>query len=158
MRLLAIGFPLPNVNIDNYTALTAPSYFDSDALFIDPASITRVVRELLEGEQGFDAFDGRPIVNAPTTAAAVSAADQLRRRAEEAQRLLERGGVVVVMARPNATQAGLVGFEGCDRYSWLPAPAGAAWGTPLLRPAEGKTVRIADELHPLARLLREQRA
>ncbi|MCC7362863.1 MAG: hypothetical protein IT303_00705 [Dehalococcoidia bacterium] len=158
MRLLAIGYPLPNVNIDNYNVLTAPSYFDYDALFIDPASVTRVVRELLENEHEFEAFDGRPVINGPTSAAAISAADQVRRRGEEAQRLLERGGVIVVMARPNAVQAGLVGFEGCDRYSWLPAPAGAAWGVPLLRQAEGKTVRIADELHPFARVLREQRA
>ena len=60
MRLLAIGYPLPNVNIDNYNALTAPSYFDYDAMFIDPASITKVVRTLIESEDQFDAFDGRP--------------------------------------------------------------------------------------------------
>lgn len=158
MRLLAIGYALPNPEIDNYNVLTAPSYFDYDALFLDPASITATVGQLLEGGTEFEAFDGRPVINAGSTAAAVSAADQVRRRLAEAERLLERGGVVVVVGRPNATQPGLVGFEGCDRYSWLPAPAGAAWSNPLLRAAEGKTVRISDELHPLARFLREQRA
>jgi hypothetical protein len=145
------------VNIDNYPVLTAPSYFDYDAVIIDPASITRSARELLDGEREFEAQDGRPVVNAPTTASAVSAADQVRRRAEETQRLLESGGVVICFGRPNATQAGLFGFEGCDRYSWLPAPAGMTWGPPNLRPAEGKSLRIVADAHPLATFLREQR-
>lgn len=157
MRVLAIGYPLPNANIDNYTVLTAPSYFDYEAVIIDPASITRTVQELLEGAREFEAQDGRPVVNAPTTASAVSAADQVRRRTEETQRLLEAGGVVICMARPNATQSGLLGFEGCDRYSWLPAPAGMTWGPPFLRPAEGKSLRVVADAHPLAHFLREQR-
>jgi hypothetical protein len=157
MRLLVIGFPLPNVEIDNYTALTAPSYSDYDAVCVDPASITRSVRELVEDGREFEAFDGRPVLNAPTSASAVSGADQLRRRAEETRRLLDAGGTVIVVGRPDATQDGLQGFEGCDRYSWLPAPAGLSWGPPYLRAAEGKTVRIVAEDHPMASLLREAR-
>ncbi len=157
MRILSIGFPLPNVVIDNYSALTAASYNDYDVLVIDPASITRDVHDLLNGERQFDAQDGRPVLNAPTTATAVSATDQLRRRADETARLLEAGGLVVVLARPDATIGGLLGFEGCDRYHWLPAPAGLAWGPPFLKAAEGKTVRIAAEQHPFADVLREHR-
>ena len=59
MRILAIGYPLPNVAIDNYNALTAPSYNDYDALIVDPASITRVAKELASGEAQYDAFDDR---------------------------------------------------------------------------------------------------
>jgi hypothetical protein len=154
MRVLVIGFPLPNKDIDNYSPLTAPSYFDYDGLFIDPASVTGSAAALLGAEREFEAFDGRPVLNAPTTATTVSAADQLRRRFEETQRLLESGGTVVVMGRPNAIQTGISGFEGCDRYSWLPAPAGLAWGPPFLMPAEGRTIRVAAEDHPLAGLLR----
>ena len=40
MRVLAIGYPLPDMAIDNYNPLTAPAYSDYDALIIDPASIT----------------------------------------------------------------------------------------------------------------------
>lgn len=36
MRILSIGYPLPNMAIDNYNPLTAPSYCDYDALIIDP--------------------------------------------------------------------------------------------------------------------------
>jgi hypothetical protein len=157
MRILSIGFPLPNVAIDNYSALTAASYNDYDVLVIDPASISRDVHDLLSGERQFEAQDGRPVLNAPTTATAVSAADQLRRRLDETARLLEAGGLVVVLGRPDATIGGLLGFEGCDRYHWLPAPAGLAWGPPFLRAAEGKTVRIAAEQHPFAEVLREHR-
>ncbi|MEX2080038.1 MAG: hypothetical protein WEC33_00335, partial [Dehalococcoidia bacterium] len=107
MRILSIGVSLPNVDVDNYNALTAPSYFDYDAVYIDPASVTGVPRQLMEGEKSFEAFDGRPVVNGATSAAALSAADQLKRRAEETQRLLESGGVVMVAGRPNATQPGV---------------------------------------------------
>jgi len=158
MRILAIGYPLPNPEVDNYNVLTAPAYFDYDAVFVDPASITQVVMQLLEGSQAFEAYDGRPVVNAPTTASAVSAAEQVRRRAEETQRLLESGGTVVLVARPNATVAGLLGFEGCDRYSWLPAPAGVSWGPPLLRTAEGKTLCVVDDQHPMSPALRKFRS
>jgi hypothetical protein len=157
MRILVIGFPLPNKDMENYSVLTGPSYFDYDGLFIDPASITGSVRSLLEGEREFEAFDGRPVLNAPGTASNASAADQVRRRLDETQRLLEAGGTVMVMARPNLTQQGLLGFEGCDRYSWLPAPAGLSWGPPALVTAEGRTVRIVDETHPVAGFLRRFR-
>lgn len=157
MRLLVIGYALPHPSIDNYQPLTAPSFFDYDAVVIDGAAFTSVAQRLVVDGESFDAHDGRPVVNAPTSASAVSAAELLRRRAEETQRLLEAGGTVVVMARPNAVQAGVAGFEGCDRYSWLPAPAGVAWGPPLLRAAEGKTVRIVAEDHPFTPLLRDYR-
>jgi hypothetical protein len=157
MRVLVIGYPLPDGAIDNYSVLTAPSYSDYDALFIDPASITRDAKRLIDEGVEFEAHDGRPVVNAPTTASAVSAADQIRRRAEETRRLLESGGSVIVMAKPNAVQAGVVGFEGCDRYAWLPAPSGLSWATPYLRAAEGKTTRVVAEDHPLSSLLREFR-
>ncbi|MGI8927812.1 MAG: hypothetical protein ACR2HN_14395, partial [Tepidiformaceae bacterium] len=101
MRLLAIGYALPDVAIDNYNVFTAPSYSDYEAVFVDPASITGVVGQLLDGDKAFEAFDGRPVLNSASTAAGVDASDQLRRRGDEKQRLLEAGGVVVVPVRPN---------------------------------------------------------
>lgn len=157
MRVLSLGVTLPNVSVENYNFLTAPSFFDYDALVVDPEHITRVAREFVEEGTALNAQDGRPIVNGATTAAGISAADQLRRRQEETQRVLERGGTVVVIGRPNAAYHGVVGFEGCDRYWWLPAPDGASWAPPLLRQAEGKTVRIRDDGHPLASVLRDFR-
>lgn len=157
MRILSIGYPLPNVAVDNYNPLTAPSYNDYDVLYIDPASIDKTVREVLNGEKEYNAQDGRPVVNAPTTGATVSLADQLKRRIDETRRLLEDGGLVVVVGRPDALQPGVLGFEGCDRYHWLPAPGGLSWGPPFIRPAEGKTVRIVSEEHPFSAVFREFR-
>ncbi len=157
MRVLSISFPLPNVAVDNYNPVTAPNYNDYDALIIDPAGIDRVVRELVEEGKEYEAFDGRPVLNIPGSATAAGLADQLRRRQEETRRLLEAGGLVVVLGRPDAFQGGVVGFEGCDRYHWLPAPAGMSWSAPWLRAGEGKTVRIADEYHPMSAVLREFR-
>jgi len=154
MRVLAVGYALPDPAIDNYNVLTAPSYFDYDAVIVDPASITRTAQQTVDGGVTLEAYDGRPVINGPTSPAAVGASDQIRRRADETRRLLEAGGTVIVFAHPNAVQAGLLGFEGCDRYSWLPAPGGLLWGTPYLRAAEGKTVRVVAEDHPLAKLLR----
>lgn len=158
MRLLSIGFPLPNQDVDNYNVFTAPSFFDYDALFVDPAGITSLARQLVEGTGGeLHAFDDRPIVNGATTASAVSAADQLRRRLGETERLLEQGGAVIVIARPNATETGILGFEGCDRYYWLPAPEGLSWSAPVLQAAEGRNLNIIDDRHPLETLIREYR-
>ncbi len=158
MRVLAIGYALPDAAIDNYSVFSAPSYSDYDALVIDPSSITHAVQQLIAGTTEYTAFDDRPVLNAPSSASAVSGADQIRRRADETRSLLEAGGTVVVMARPNAVQGGLQGFEGCDRYSWLPAPSGLSWGMPFIRPAEGKTVRVLAEDHPAATLLRNFRS
>ncbi len=157
MRVLTVGIALPNVDVDNYNALTAPSYFDYDVVYVDPATITTVARQMIEGEKPFESFDGRPIINGATSASGLSAADQFKRRAEETQRLLEAGGVVVVAGRPNATQPGIIGFEGLDRYSWLPAPGGIAWGPPFIRQAEGRTVRVTMDEHPLGDIIREYR-
>ncbi len=157
MRVLAIGYALPDAAIDNYSVFSAPSYSDYDAVVIDPSSITHAVQQLIAGTSEYTAFDDRPVLNAPSSASAVSGADQIRRRADETRRLLEAGGTVVVMTRPNAVQGGLQGFEGCDRYSWLPAPGGLSWGMPFIRPAEGKTVRVLAEDHPSATLLRNFR-
>ena len=157
MQILTIGYSLPNQAVDNHTILNAPSITDYDAAFIDPEAVTQAVQQLLEGERPFNAQDGRPVVNGATTATEVSAADQLLRRKEEAERFLSQGGTLFLVGRPNAVLPGVVGFEGFDRYSWLPAPKGGGWNPPHMRAAEGKTVRIVDDKHPLSEVLREFR-
>ena len=157
MRILTIGYSLPNQIVDNHTILNAPSFTDYDAVFIDPEAITAAVQQLLDGERPFNAQDGRPVVNGATTATQLSAADQLTRRAEEARRFLEQGGTFFVTGRPNAVLPGVVGFEGFDRYSWLPAPRGGSWNPPHIRAGEGKTIRIGNDRHALSPVLREHR-
>ena len=157
MKVITIGYSLPNTVVDNHNVLNAPSYTDYEALFVNPLSITSTISELLEGTKDFSAQDGRPVINGSTTASAVSAADQIHRRSDETRRVLDQGGIVAVMANPNATQSGLINFEGCDRYSWLPAPQGIQWGGTFLKAAEGKNIRIVDEYHPFASVIRKYR-
>ena len=157
MKVLVIGFPTPNPDVENYQALTAPSYYDYDALVVDPESLTRVTGELLAGEREFSTQDGRNVVNAASSASSVSAGEMLSRRTEETVRLLEAGGTVIVLGRPNAPITGIVGYEGADRYSWLPAPSGLSWAAPYMVAAEGKNVRIQDDSHPISHVLREFR-
>ena len=35
-RILSLGFPLPGTHVDNYTFLSAPAFFDYDAIVVDP--------------------------------------------------------------------------------------------------------------------------
>ncbi|MEZ4482119.1 MAG: hypothetical protein R3B97_13390 [Dehalococcoidia bacterium] len=35
MRLLVVGFPMPEPRIDNYNPFNAPSFFDYDAMVVD---------------------------------------------------------------------------------------------------------------------------
>ena len=63
MRILSIGYPLPNLAVDNYNALTAPSYNDYDVLIVDPLSITKAAKDLAEEGTDYEAFDGWPILN-----------------------------------------------------------------------------------------------
>ena len=157
MQILTIGYSLPNQSVDNHTVLNAPSITDYDAAFIDPEAMTEAVQQLLDGERPFNAQDGRPVVNGATTATQISAADQLLRRKEEAEQFLAQGGTLFLVGRPNAVLPGVVGFEGFDRYSWLPAPRGGGWNPPHMRAAEGKTIRVVDDKHPLSEVLREYR-
>src|SRR5262245_45250071 len=112
MRLLTIGFALPNVDTDNHNIFNAPSWFDYEAAVIDPAAFTTQAAKLIEGNDFYETHDGRTVVNGAGTAVVASAGEHLRRRADEAARMLDAGGVIVVLARPNATQAGITGFEG----------------------------------------------
>src|SRR6266567_1112466 len=135
MRLLVVGIPLPNQRIDNYSFFSAPSFFDYDAVLIDPAAIVQVVNEVLNGTSAHATAADEPIVNAPTTGLNVGLADMLRRRRDETERLLARGGTVAIFARPNQAFRFIAGLPAADQYCWLPVPPEMAWAEPYLVPA-----------------------
>ncbi len=153
MRALVIGFPLPSPQIDNYNLLTAPSWFDYDGVVVEPLSVSQVIEDVLEQREEHQTRAEEPVVNRPTGPLAVALADMIKRRRAEAQFFLHNGGVIVVFGRPNVLHEGVSGFAGCDRYAWLPAPAGVAWEPPFLLRAEGSDVHVTDPLHPLARFV-----
>lgn len=157
MRALVLSYPLPDPKFDNYTFVSAPSFFDYDALIVDPTGITRVVEDALRQSEELNTFVNQPVANAPTTPSTVGLAEQLLRRSDETARLLAQGGLVVCILRPNVLHNGVNGFPGCDRYYWLPAAEGVHYGGSYLMPGEGQQTVITDPSHPFARYFEEQR-
>ncbi len=153
MRILSIGRPLAHPLIDNYTIFNAPSIADFEAAVIDPGGVLDAVREAVDATVEHRTYSDQPVVNAMTTPNSVSIADILRRRRDEVARCLERGGTVVVFLYPQAVLADVIGFTGADRYWFLPAPAGLAWGPPLIQWGEGSVVATTDHGHSFARFL-----
>ena len=150
MRLLSIGRPLPDRAIDNHTIFNAPAAFDYEAIAIDPEGVFRSIRELLDSSEEHFTHADVQVVNALTGPGA-PAGEILQRRRDEVVRALERGALVAVFAHPQAAITGVAGFAGVDRYFFLPAPAGLAWDSGLIRRGEGGAAAVADHGHPFAR-------
>jgi len=150
MRLLVIGMPLPNQRIDNYSFFNAPSFFDYDAMLVEPSALVQAVEEITGGGGTHATAADEPVVNAPTRGPNVGLGDFMRRRRDETQRLLDRGGTVAVFARPNYPLTFVSGFGGADQYSWLPTPVGLSYGEPYLMPAFGTQVVLTDSASSVA--------
>src|SRR5262245_61353983 len=141
MRVLVIGFPLPNPQFDNHTLLNAPSWFDYDAVVVEPLMVSTAIEEVLKATGEHSTRADEPVLSRPTSRFAVGLADMIRRRRSETAQSLANGGLVVVFGQPNVVHEGVTGFPGADRYAWLPAPAGVAYEPPFLVRAEGTDVQ-----------------
>ena len=153
MRLLLVGFPLPNPAFDNYTFLQAPSFYDYDAVVIEPAQVSKVIEDVLTRSEDHQTYAGEPVLNEPAGPFVVGLADHLQRRRDETERLLAAGKLLIVFARPNVPHSHVLGLPGYDRYAWLPAPAGVIYRPPQLIPADGRGVTLEDAAHPFAGLV-----
>lgn len=153
MRLLLIGFPLPNPNFDNYTFLRAPSFYDYDAVVVEPAGISKVIEDVLTRREDHETFAGEPILNEPPGPFVVGLAEHLQRRRDETERLLAAGKLLIIFARPNVPHPHVLGLPGYDRYAWLPAPSGVMYRPPHLLPADGRGITLEDASHPFAALI-----
>jgi hypothetical protein len=150
MRLLVIGMPLPNQRVDNYSFFSAPSFFDYDAILIDPAAVVQSVNEVVSGAVAHATAADEPVVNGATAGLNVGLGDFLRRRRDETEALLARGGTVAIFARPNQSFRFIAGFPAADEYCWVPVPPEIAWAEPYLIPAFGTQVVVTDSASPLA--------
>lgn len=157
MRFLSLGFALPGPRVDNYSFASAPSFFDYDAIFVDPAALSRLIEALVDGEEQHATHFEEPVGNGLTTADKVGLADLLRQRQDETARLLAAGRAVICFAYPDVPHPRVAGFTGCDRYFWLPAPSGMQYREPHLLPAEGTEVVVSDPAHPFAPYIQESR-
>ena len=157
MRILSLGFPMPGPQVDNHTFANAPTFFDYDALVVNPQALSQLIEDVVSGGEAHTTGSRQPVANAPTTPDAVGLADLLRDRQEETARLLARGGLVVCFAYPNVVHQRVAGFTGCDRYFWLPAPPGLQYREPFLRRGEGATIIPTEHDHPFGPFVHQYR-
>jgi hypothetical protein len=150
MRILSLGYPLPNPQIDNCSFASAPCFFDYDAMVVDPEALSRLIEEIVDQTAEHATAERQPVVNGATGPIATGLADLLRRRQEETARLLANGGCVVCIIRPDVVHHRVSGFSGCDRYFWLPAPAGLQYRESHLMAGRGESVLVTDHDHPFA--------
>jgi len=158
MRVLSLGYPLPNPQIDNYSFASAPCFFDYDAVVVDPEALSRLIEEVVDQTAEHATAERQPVVNAATGPIATGLADLLRRRQTETAHLLANGGCVVCLIRPDVPHHRVAGFGGCDRYFWLPAPAGVQYREPHLMPGFGQGALVTDHDHPFATYVESFRA
>jgi hypothetical protein len=158
MRILSLGQGLPDAAIDNFNWASALSFYDYDAIVVEPAeAVSALVEGIARGEGDFQTYDEIPVADGPTTSETVGLADLLRRRRDETEKLLARGGLVVVFGYPDVPHPRVAGFTGCHRYYWLPAPTGADYGANFVKAASGRHVKVVDYEHPFANYLDARR-
>jgi hypothetical protein len=145
---------MPDPSVDNYNWASALSFYDYDALLIDPAEgVSKFVEHVAKGQGAYQTYDDIPVVEGYTSAESVGLVDVLRRRRDETERFLAAGGLVVCFAYPDVAHAGVLGFTGFHRYHWLPAPEGCDYGSAYVKAASGRGVKVIDWEHPFANLL-----
>ena len=154
-RILSLGFPLPGPLVDNYNFINAPSFFDYDALVVDPAAFGRLVDGVVAGTMDAWTFADAPVKNDAAADDAVRLGAILERRRQETATLLENGGLIVCFLHPEAALRGVDGAGDVGLYCWLPP---AALGVACVRPAAGTQADVVDYQHPLAAFVHRQLA
>lgn len=156
-RMLSLGFPLPGPLVDNYTFLSAPSFFDYDAIVVDPAALSRLIEDVISGSVEAETYGGRRVRNVTESPADLSLASVLLRRRAETEALLGHGGAVICFATPATVHERIEGGAPLDDYYWLPDDLIRFVAT-CMTPADGTRVRITDYEHPLAAFVEGQLA
>ena len=156
MRVVSLGFALPDPRVDNHSIANAPALFEYDACLFDPAAVARQVEEIAGGAGAssggaYQTAAGSPVLPGASGAFHYGLGELLEQRRREAQLLLERGGVIVVFGQPNAPHPSVATLPGADRYTILPAAPGVVYRAPqLLAGAGGGQIAPLDRGHPFA--------
>jgi hypothetical protein len=148
---VVLGLPLPNAIFDNGSFLSASSISEYDRMIIDPLAASQAIDDVVNGTSVHQTFGGQAIVNGEASSHAFGLRELLDMRRRETGRLLERRGVIVCFAHPDAVHEGVTGDEPWRRYSWLPDDPGFS-PKEHLQPGFGRpgAVTIEDESHPFA--------
>jgi len=152
-RILSLGFPLAGPRVDNYSILSAPSFFDYDALVVDPSAASSLIDGVAAGALEVQAFSGAPVHNDIAGPPESRLAALLERRRDEAAALLSRGGLIVCFAHPPHAHAAIAGLQAFDDYAWLPEELAQACRAPRMQPADGTEIQVVDHRHPFAAFL-----
>jgi hypothetical protein len=158
MRVLSLGIGLPDAQVDNYNWASALSFYDYDALVIDPrVAVSQLIESVLERGESFVTYTDDAVEAGPSHGETVGLTDLLRQRREEVTHHLARGGLIVCFAYADMAHPDVPGFNGCHRYYWLPAPSGADYSSRYLKRANGVHVQVTDYEHPFADYLERLR-
>jgi len=159
MRVISLGFALPDPRVDNHSIANAPALFEYDACLLDPAAVSRQIEDIAQGAGSssggmYQTPAGSPVMPGATGAFHFGLGELLEQRRREAQKLLERGGVIAVFGYPNAPHASVSTLPGANRYTILPAAPGVVYRAPqLLAGAGGGSIKALDHAHPFAAYL-----
>lgn len=155
-RILSLGFPLPGPLVDNYNFLTAPAFFDYDAIVVDIAALSELIEGAAAASVEAETFAGKRVRNEPERADDIALAEVLLRRSDEITHLLAHDGLVLFFAAPAIAHNGVAGAAGLDNYYWL--RAACPWLLDNMRPADGTRIDVTDYEHPLAAFAYGERA
>lgn len=147
-RILSLGVPMPGPLVDNYNIISAPSFFDYDAMVVAPHMSGQLIEEIIAGQRELRTFAGADVRLHPERPSDAALADVLARRRDETQRLLEHGGVIAAFLAPPARHR--IGEWEVDDFWWLPLPEGIAFAPPAVVPADGTAAHVVEASHPLA--------
>jgi hypothetical protein len=157
-RILSLGFPMPGPLVDNYNFLSAPSFFDYDAIVVEPFALSQLIEDVASGEREANTFPGRPVRNEPREPQDESLAGVLLRRRDETGTALDNGAIILCFAHPAIIHRAVAGLDQLDDYYWLPQFEDIAFAPPLMLPAGGSRVHVVDFQHPLASFVSSQLA
>jgi hypothetical protein len=149
VRTLVVGIPLPNPRFDNHSFLSAPSFSEYSRIVVEMSAVSAVIDEVIEGTSTQSTYGGQAIVNGPASSHAFPLADLLEMRRRETRRLLDGGGLVVLIGHPQVVHQAVGGGLWAS-YSWLPPLEGFSYGDDILAGFGTPGAVLADAAHPFA--------
>ena len=155
MRVVSLGQSLPNSVVDNHSIANAPALFEYDACVLDPFVVSTQLETILAETGEFRTADDVPVQAGASGAFHYGLGELLQQRRLELQRLLERGGLVVVFGHPTAAHSAISTLPGADRYCYLPAAPGVIYRPPQLIAGFGRQIRTDNADHPFAGYLQD---
>lgn len=157
MRILSLSHRLTDPFVDNHHIFNAPAITDYEAIVVDVGGVAQTIQNAVDASESYATFADLPVVNGTPADGVTGIAASLKRRSLEFTTALDRGAVVIIFAHPPMAISGVSGFQGLDRYFFLPAPTGLNWDENLLQGGAGTTFSISEPEHPTVDLLETYR-